>query len=119
MGYLIRLAHQYASEEDSIYSTPVQVDIQSIFTSKPYTMLKVVSVTEKTVSGNQNWSEWEKKRFEWSSNISVKDATASGRSFDDGTVVQLNPMEIRAFEVVLGSRFGVEVDDDATALAML
>ena len=118
MTYLIRLAHQYSIDEDPNLSTPVQIDIQNLFTSKSFTALKVVSVVEKTVTGNQDWSDWERKRLKWNG---IRDSTEKVETIlnDGNTIVQLKPMEIRTFYVVLGERFNVEVDDDSTHLAFL
>lgn len=123
MTYLIRLSHQYSINEDPKLSLPTQVDIQNLFTnSKIYTKYKVISIIEKTVSGNQDWIDWERKRLHWNNDNDDKKkkrSKSSGRIFDEGTIVQLNPMEIRTFYVELGDRFGIEIDDDSTQLAFL
>lgn len=118
MTYLIRLAHQYSIDEDPNLSSPVQIDIQNLFTSKLFTAVKVVSVVEKTVTGNRDWADWERERLKWND---IKDSTKKVETTwnDSNTIVQLKPMEIRTFYVVLGGRFNVEVDDDSTHLAFL
>lgn len=91
-NFLIRLGHQYAKNEDDDLSKAVQVDLSKLFAG-----YSIMSVVEKTLSGNQDRSEWEKRRLHWTD---VTEEMGSERSIGDDFVFQLNPMEIRTFEVV-------------------
>jgi len=94
--FLIRLAHQYAVGEDDIFSTPVAVDISDLFARH-----SVVSFAEKTLSANQDRASWEAKKFLWNNEDDRKPSFE--RALEDGTVVQLNPLEIRTFIVTVTS----------------
>lgn len=90
--YLVRLGHQYGVGESHQYSLPVEVDLGVLFPSR-----KVVSITETTLSGNQRRDEWEHRRFQWWNDDDFKE---DSRKLEQGnSVVSLEPMEIRTFEV--------------------
>jgi hypothetical protein len=59
---------------------------------------KVVSMTEKTLSGNQDYSEWENRRFYWNGDSTTNDAKMKSERMNDYDI-ELMPMEIRTFEV--------------------
>jgi hypothetical protein len=89
MVFLIRLGHQYGVGEDETLSKPVQVALESILVG-----YKIVSVQEKTLSGNQDYSSWLKRRFDWTGEGGNYISTAL-----EGTIVTLRPMDILTFEV--------------------
>jgi alpha-mannosidase len=90
--YLVRLGHQYGVGESHQYSLPVEVDLGVLFPSR-----KVVSITETTLSGNQRRDEWEQRQFQWWNDDDFKE---DSRKLEQGnSVVSLEPMEIRTFEV--------------------
>jgi hypothetical protein len=93
--FLVRLGHQYAVGEDEVLSQPTKVDLNNLFNG-----YKVVAVTEKTLTGNQDYTEWLKRRLNWTG----AERGPKG-SLIDGTFVHLEPMDIRTFEVT--------VEDDA------
>ena len=75
--------------EDDYYSTPVTVDLNSLFSN-----LSIVQITEMTLTGNTPLSEL--SRLQWNT-----DSEAPSPKFiptQDGLVV-LNPMDIRTFIV--------------------
>ena len=91
--FLVRLGHQYAVGEDEVLSKPAEVALDKLFNG--YT---VVAVTEKTLTGNQDYTDWLKRRLDWTA------GTARGPkgSLIDGTFfVHLEPMDIRTFEVTV------------------
>ncbi len=86
--FLVRLAHQYGIDEDHLYSSPAHVDLQNLFPNH-----LIASITEMTLSANQDRADWEKRRLRWSGN-------KEEASIDDSTlVVVLKPLEIRTFEI--------------------
>ena len=96
---LIRLAHQYDVNETTPLSHPVRVDLSKLFVD--HFIKNIVSFVELTLSGNQRRSDWEESRkMNWI--IDEDTNKSSGRSFDEGFVVQLNPLEIRTFELTFG-----------------
>ncbi|EWM26511.1 lysosomal alpha, partial [Nannochloropsis gaditana] len=95
--FLLRLAHQFAVDEDpEELSQPVTVDLASLFPR--YALL---SSTELTLSAGQPKSELQ--RLSWKT---TEGAFMGGREggHGGGQVVTLGPMEIRTFEVVLGMK---------------
>lgn len=91
--FLIRFGHQFDWNEDEVMSQPVKVDLANLFTG-----YEVVSATEKTLTGNQNYTTWLAKRMRWT----AKDPDLGrGSKLIEGNVFELNPMEIRTFEVVV------------------
>ena len=100
--YLIRLAHQYGKDESDTHSSPVQVDLKDLFPHHD-----IASIAEKTLSGNQDRSEWEMRRFQWNDDattqvLSDEDGKEEAREVSAGTFV-LKPLEIRTFYVEVGS----------------
>jgi hypothetical protein len=89
--FLVRLGHQYAIGEDEVLSKPVEIDLDKLFNG-----YKVVAVMEKTLTGNQDYTEWLKRRLDWTGTERVPKG-----SLIDGTVVHLEPMDIRTFEVTV------------------
>ena len=85
---LLRLGHQYGWNEDDNLSSPVDVDVANLFTG-----FGVATVTEMTLTGNQELDVYLSRRMSW------KESTPSTSL--SGNTVTLNPMEIRTFEVVL------------------
>jgi hypothetical protein len=86
---LIRLGHQYGIGEDENLSKAAEVDLATCVPG--YT---IVDVVEVTLSGNQEYSSWLKKRLDWSGGSKV----SQGGSIR-GTTVELRPMDIRTFKV--------------------
>ncbi|XP_024863643.1 lysosomal alpha-mannosidase [Kryptolebias marmoratus] len=86
---LLRLEHQFQSGESQLYSLPVTVNLQKLFST-----LDVLGVSELNLSANQ-WKD-EMKRFDWTPQ---KEETPTLKKFEDPSVweVTLRPMEIRTF----------------------
>lgn len=89
--FLIRLGHQYASNESEALSKAAHVNMQQLLAD-----WKVASMIEKTLSGNQNHSEWESRRLHWTGES--KDKRVRSATIEDYDI-ELKPMEIRTFEV--------------------
>jgi len=97
--FLIRLAHQYGANEHSKLSKPVTIDMVSTF--KPF---KIASIIEKTLTGNQDLKDWEKSRVKWETSDGDKKETSDvhfGDNNDDWSRIELKPMDVRTFEVVM------------------
>ena len=88
--YLVRLGHQYGIGEDERLSLPAAVDLSILF---PNT--NIISITEKTLSGNQDRKFWEETKLQW--------RKETHKTLDKGTSVVLGPMQIRTFEVLVDS----------------
>jgi len=92
--FLLRLGHQYAAGEDEELSAPVDLDLSKLFLS-----YNVLSVKEKTLTGNQNWEDYQSRRFKWTGEGQrTKPDTEHARS---DTTVTLTPMEIHTFELTV------------------
>lgn len=89
--FLIRFGHQFDWNEDEEMSHPVKIDLAAVLAG-----YKVLSVSEKTLTGNQNYSTWLSTRLKWTKG-SLTRGSESG--LVGGTVFEINPMEIRTFEV--------------------
>ncbi|KAL7538827.1 hypothetical protein ACHAXR_008811 [Thalassiosira sp. AJA248-18] len=98
--FLVRLARQDGMDnsqlrtgEDTETST-VHVDLRDLFPNH-----EIVSISEKTLSANQDRSEWEKRRFRWNDDTQ-KGPTEEAWALDQNKhIVVLKPLEIRTFEV--------------------
>jgi hypothetical protein len=86
--YLIRLGHQYAANEDDVLSRPVTLDLKDLFSG-----FEVVSAIEVTLTANQNFNDWVKRRMDWTGSGPLPESSVS----DSNTTVTLFPMEIRSF----------------------
>ncbi|GLT27152.1 hypothetical protein SLA2020_021760 [Shorea laevis] len=94
---LLRLAHLYEIGEDSVLSSMTSVELKKLFPGK-----EIGSVTEMSLSGNQERTEMEKKRLVWKVEGLLEEDTKVERGGPvDPTklVVELAPMEIRTFVI--------------------
>ena len=93
--FLIRLGHQFGEGEEETFSKPVVVCLGRIVF--PHF---IVSITEMTLSGNQELESWAKLRINWNGgNMQARQPVAcTGGS----CMVELKPMEIRTFQVQVG-----------------
>ena len=90
--FLVRLGHQYASNESASLSQTAHVNMERLLAG-----WKVTYMREKTLSGNQDFSEWQKRRLQWTGDANENDNTSSATV--DSYDIELRPMEIRTFEV--------------------
>ncbi|TDH15678.1 hypothetical protein EPR50_G00011770 [Perca flavescens] len=86
---LLRLEHQFQSQESKVNSQPVTVNLQKMFST-----LEVLGVSELNLSANQ-WKD-DMTRFHWTPETDEKPLL---KTFPDASVweVTLRPMEIRTF----------------------
>lgn len=95
--FLIRLGHQYAIKESTDgSSSPVDVDLSQVFGK-----YNVISITEKTLGGAEDWKDFLQRRMDWSDGGST--SSPLSRSEERGFTITLSPMEIRTFEVTMAS----------------
>ena len=91
--FLVRLAHQYGKDESDVGSGLAYITLQDLFPNH-----NIVSITEKTLSANQDRSDWEKRRLRWNDVVHTG-PPGEERLDEQPHVVTLKPLEIRTFEV--------------------
>jgi hypothetical protein len=93
--FLLRLGHQYAAGEDDFLSQPASVNIPSLFPG-----YNVVNVVEKTLTGNQDYGSWMRRRLDWTGDSSNLSESRNAELLDSNVVV-LEPLDIRTFEITV------------------
>lgn len=106
---ILRLAHLYEAGEHPILSQPVNVSLTDVFSAEG---LRVTSATELSLTGNQTPAEVAKARLRWPvageatqmpESPSAAESLAGMRPLiAEGLTVELRPMDVRTFAVVLG-----------------
>ena len=90
--FLIRLGHQFGKGEAEQLSEPAMICLGQIVS--PQT---IVSIREKTLSGNQDYEDWTQRRMDWNG---VHAKTRHPVVCVGGScLVELKPMEIRTFVI--------------------
>ena len=90
--FLIRLGHQFGEGEDETFSKPIMVCLGRLVF--PHSIL---SITETTLSGNQDHETWAKVRINWSGeDVRARQSVAC---MGGSCMIELKPMEIRTFQV--------------------
>ena len=99
---LIRLAHQYAINEDVTYSEPIELDLGEIF--KAY---NPKSFVELTLSANEDKNTQLKNKIQWNSNGKANPKSSkttkdkNKKTVDvNNMVVMIHPMEIKTFTLL-------------------
>lgn len=88
--FVVRLGHQYDTDEDEILSSDVQVNLASLFNG-----WQVESIQEMTLTANQEWSTFVNNQMKWGDqNLSVENVNA------DNSTITLTPMDIRTFKII-------------------
>jgi hypothetical protein len=90
----VRLGHQFADGEDKVLSEPVEIDLKDLFVG-----YNVTSVVEKTLSGNQDWKDFLKRRQQEAGELSSNNNASQSRDTITDGKVTMRPMEIRSFEL--------------------
>ena len=89
---LLRLGHAYGKEDCKVMGVPVELDLSTIFWKH-----EVMNLKEMTLTGNLEKSTWQSMKMKWD--------MKHNRDFNgveaESTVIILNPMEVRTFEVML------------------
>ena len=111
--YLVRVEHYFELNEDATLSQPVQVDLQILFQN----LGKIQDIVELILTGNLPLSDL--KRLVWTTNQNESsNSKSSSRNISllelrdfvfysldltslNGTIVTLNPMEIKTFHITL------------------
>ena len=93
--YLVRFEHLFEKDEDSLYSAPITLDLEVVFSE-----FDIVSVRETTLAGNQ-WKEENTRLKFYADPVPVPEPTVKQTSHksDNSMKVKLNPMEIRTFVI--------------------
>jgi len=97
--FLVRVAHQYGTDESNEYSLPATIDLSVLFPTKT-----ILTIIETTLSGNQSREDWENRRLRWDGTTNQQPGSAPTEAFSRsleqvGNVIGLRPLEIRTFEV--------------------
>ncbi|XP_060711191.1 lysosomal alpha-mannosidase isoform X2 [Hemiscyllium ocellatum] len=92
-SFLIRLEHQFEMGESSVYSKPITVDLDNLFST-----FKIISVEEMSLGFNQRKEDV--SRLKWRTGPEKDSIKSVSRRKDSSKhEVVLNPMEIRTFRV--------------------
>ncbi|XP_055592932.1 lysosomal alpha-mannosidase-like [Uranotaenia lowii] len=92
--FLIRLEHLLEKGESTLYSTPITVDLEAVFSSNVH----ITNLRETTLAGNQ-WKE-DNTRLQFFYDpepIQHTEHVQRPSKIEEGFQVTLNPMEIRTF----------------------
>jgi hypothetical protein len=95
--FLIRLGHQYGVGEDAELSKPASVDLVDCLPG-----YAITKVEELTLSANRNYDAWAKARLAWTGGKSDAGVDSSS-GVQDGTTIEVKPMDIRTFRVTVNS----------------
>lgn len=93
--FLVRIEHYFERNEDTTYSQPVQFDLQILFGN----VGKINDIVELTLAANLPLSEM--KRLVWTTNENESSEWKDKKRDLDGTIVTLNAMEIRTFNITI------------------
>ncbi|CAF3727422.1 unnamed protein product [Rotaria socialis] len=94
--FLIRIEHYFELNEDEIYSQAVNVDLQALFKS----LGTITNLTELTLAANLPLSQLHRLNWMTNDNESSHVNIPKDASLTD-TIVTLNPMQIKTFQVTL------------------
>jgi hypothetical protein len=86
-AFLVRLGHQYGTNEHALLSQPVDIDISKLFVG-----YIITSVLEMTLTGNQEWNDVQARRANWNGPLST---------VSNSSLITIAPMEIRTFQIVM------------------
>lgn len=95
---LIRIAHAYGGNECAMRSKPVHLNMAAVFPES-----RVVKVTEKTLTANQDKIAWDTNKMNWNQKHlqnSIKEELVMTRKEEQGIII-IKPMEVRTFVVIL------------------
>ena len=91
----IRLAHQYAKGEDVHMSMPATISFSDLLPQS-----KIVSIVEKTLSGNMDLYDREIAKLAWHTRLSNTSRITETATLNvNDPVIVIQPMDIRTFEV--------------------
>ncbi|CAF4705994.1 unnamed protein product [Rotaria sp. Silwood1] len=93
--YLVRVEHFFELNEDAVYSQPTTFDLQSLFNS----LGSIKELLELTLGANMQLADVH--RLVWVTTEGEVSNSTSKQSSLTGTMVTLNPMQIRTFQVTL------------------
>ena len=97
--FLIRLGHQFGMGEAEHLSEPAMICLGQVVS--PHT---IVSIREKTLSGNQDYEDWTQRRMDWTGgHVETRHPVMC---VGGSCLVELKPMEIRTFVVQVNRKTG-------------
>ena len=95
VSYLVRLGHQYATDEDPELSKEVSVDLEGLVGRE------IMYCEEKTLSGNRALQRWKVDRLDWrGKTIPAEPQDECSRG---NRTITLKPMQIRTFQLQIES----------------
>ncbi|CAF3855565.1 unnamed protein product [Rotaria magnacalcarata] len=95
--FLIRIEHYFELHEDDTFSKPVQVDLQFFFDS----LGKIMDLTELTLSANLPLNDMNRLIWRTANDESSYSKPTHSNASLTNTIVTLNPMQIKTFQVTL------------------
>ncbi|CAM4947282.1 unnamed protein product [Rotaria socialis] len=95
--FLIRIEHYFELHEDDTFSKPVQVDLQFFFDS----VGKIMDLTELTLSANLPLNDMNRLIWRTANDESSYSKPTHSKASLTNTIVTLNPMQIKTFQVTL------------------
>ncbi|GKY91492.1 hypothetical protein MPSEU_000121400 [Mayamaea pseudoterrestris] len=94
-SFRLRLAHQL-EDGDADEPQSVTVDLTMLFTD-----YEVLEVSERTLSGNQDWDDYLERRLTWTKKQEMAAKRKTPPTKIDPTNIKLQPMDIRTFHVAV------------------
>ncbi|XP_062548695.1 lysosomal alpha-mannosidase-like [Armigeres subalbatus] len=98
--YLVRFEHLFEKNEDSLYSAPVTLDLEVVFSE-----FEIVDVRETTLAANQ-WKEDSSRLKFYADPVPVPEEVTRKNTINkmNSMEVELTPMEIRTFVIQMNKK---------------
>ncbi|EAT42738.1 AAEL005749-PA [Aedes aegypti] len=98
--YLVRFEHLFEKDEDTLYSAPITLDLEVVFSK-----FDISSIRETTLAGNQ-WIEDSSRLKFYADPVPIPEEVNNRikHRSDNSLKVKLNPMEIRTFVIEMNRK---------------